>query len=139
MLLSLFNNEFQMSVLEQKFRGTRFKLLLFILIVLFECILYYLTRQVQYEVRVLKSNLLINSFPSFNLTLGLPLALWVISNFTFKKALIIGLSVGIAHEFLRYIDDGIPVDAYDILFSLFGGLGSVLVYIFLIKIFCKKN
>jgi glycopeptide antibiotics resistance protein len=72
------------------------------------------------------------------LALGLPFALWIISKFTFRKTLIIGLSITLTHELLRYIDDGIPIDPFDILFSLFGGLCSVLVYVCLIKIFSRK-
>jgi glycopeptide antibiotics resistance protein len=138
MPFSSLNKETKMSFFGLRFREASYKLLLFFLIALFEGILFYLTRHVQYEVRAIKTNWLIDSIPSFNLALGLPFALWIISKFTFRKTLIIGLSITLTHELLRYIDDGIPIDPFDILFSLFGGLCSVLVYVCLIKIFSRK-
>lgn len=126
-----------MSFLGLKFRKAKYKLFLFFFIILIEFILFYFTRYIQYEIRIYRTNWFFDSLPSFNFTMGLPFILWALSGFTFKKSLIISLCVGIAHEFLRYYEYGIPIDFLDILFLLIGGLFAILIYycmlIFLMK------
>ncbi|TCO08326.1 hypothetical protein [Natronoflexus pectinivorans] len=127
------------KVVAYKFTDFRNRILLVIIIAGMQYVLFYITRQIQYEIRPIYSNWFLDSLPSLNFALGLPFVLWMISNFSYLKSLILSLIVSFTHEILRFVDGGIPIDPMDLFFAIIGTWISLVVYLLICQVFSVKS
>ncbi|TAJ15152.1 hypothetical protein DMA11_02995 [Marinilabiliaceae bacterium JC017] len=119
-------------------KDCRWKLILVVLIAFIQILLYLVVKHIQIDLRPTKPNLFLNSFPSLAHALGTPLILWVILKKKYYKTLILGFVISFSHEFIRLIDDKIPIDIYDLLFILIGTCLAIALQYGIHIIFIKR-
>jgi hypothetical protein len=122
------NRFYTEMLVEQK--KTIFYLRLVLLINVLLC--FFLTLFIQYKVRINYNTFIIGVLPSFLTAIGTTCLFSFVRPFGNIFAIFFtSLIVNIFHEFLRYIDNGIKVDIYDLIIAFFGVSLTTFLYSYL--------